>query len=52
MKRDRDSLREKGKRAELTDYTGNTDKPEKVTKEDKKEDAAKRDRIRNKVLIP
>ncbi|XP_072837384.2 regulator of nonsense transcripts 3B isoform X2 [Pogona vitticeps] len=48
VKKDRDSLREKGKRAELTDYMGSTEKPEKVTKEDKKDDTTKRDRIRNK----
>ncbi|KAJ7310484.1 hypothetical protein JRQ81_007406 [Phrynocephalus forsythii] len=48
VKKERDSLREKGKRAELMDYMGNTDKTEKVTKEDKKDDTAKRDRIRNK----
>ncbi|XP_060106202.1 regulator of nonsense transcripts 3B-like isoform X3 [Heteronotia binoei] len=48
MKKERDSLREKGKRSELPDYLGNMEKPEKVTKEDKKEDLAKRDRIRNK----
>lgn len=47
----KDSLREKGRRSELTDYLGNMEKPEKGTKEDKKEDMAKRDRIRNKVLI-
>lgn len=51
MKKERDSLREKGKRSELTEYLGSMEKPEKITKEDKKEDAAKRDRIRNKVLI-
>ncbi|KAH0630865.1 hypothetical protein JD844_004175 [Phrynosoma platyrhinos] len=48
VKRERDSLREKGKRTELADYMGNTEKPEKATKEDKKEDMGKRDRIRNK----
>ncbi|XP_077163365.1 regulator of nonsense transcripts 3B isoform X2 [Paroedura picta] len=47
-KKERDSLRDKGKRSELTDYLGNMEKPEKVTKDDKKEDMAKRDRIRNK----
>ncbi|KAJ6663286.1 hypothetical protein lerEdw1_010422 [Lerista edwardsae] len=45
-KEDRDSLREKGKRAELTDY--NAEKPERAAKEDKKDEMAKRDRIRNK----
>ncbi|XP_060612014.2 regulator of nonsense transcripts 3B isoform X1 [Anolis sagrei] len=45
VKKERDSLREKGKRAELSDYMGNA---EKVSKEDKKEEMAKRDRIRNK----
>ncbi|XP_042334117.1 regulator of nonsense transcripts 3B isoform X2 [Sceloporus undulatus] len=48
VKKERDSLREKGKRTELADYMGNTEKPEKATKEDKKEDMSKRDRIRNK----
>ncbi|XP_054852982.1 regulator of nonsense transcripts 3B isoform X3 [Eublepharis macularius] len=48
VKKERDSLREKGKRSELTDYLGNMEKTEKVTKEEKKEDMAKRDRIRNK----
>ncbi|XP_061454076.1 regulator of nonsense transcripts 3B isoform X3 [Rhineura floridana] len=48
VKKERDSLREKGKRAELADYMGNTEKSDKATKEDKKEDMAKRDRIRNK----
>uniref|UniRef100_H9G7V6 UPF3B regulator of nonsense mediated mRNA decay n=1 Tax=Anolis carolinensis TaxID=28377 RepID=H9G7V6_ANOCA len=45
VKKERDSLREKGKRAELSDYMGNA---EKASKEDKKEEMAKRDRIRNK----
>ncbi|XP_048370012.1 regulator of nonsense transcripts 3B isoform X3 [Sphaerodactylus townsendi] len=48
VKKERDSVREKGKRSELADYLGNMEKPEKVTKEDKREDMAKRDRIRNK----
>uniref|UniRef100_A0A8C8R7S3 UPF3B regulator of nonsense mediated mRNA decay n=1 Tax=Pelusios castaneus TaxID=367368 RepID=A0A8C8R7S3_9SAUR len=48
VKKERDSLREKGRKSDLTDFTGNIDKPEKVTKDDKKEDVAKRDRIRNK----
>ncbi|XP_066496095.1 regulator of nonsense transcripts 3B isoform X2 [Tiliqua scincoides] len=45
-KEERDSLREKGKRAELMDY--NAEKPERAAKEDKKDEMAKRDRIRNK----
>ncbi|XP_074863817.1 regulator of nonsense transcripts 3B [Carettochelys insculpta] len=48
VKKEINSLREKGRKSDLTDFTGNTEKPEKITKEDKKEDAAKRDRIRNK----
>ncbi|XP_064374269.1 regulator of nonsense transcripts 3B isoform X2 [Dromaius novaehollandiae] len=48
VKKERDLLREKGKKSDLTDFTSNTDKPEKVTKDDKKEDTIKRDRIRNK----
>ncbi|XP_044283392.1 regulator of nonsense transcripts 3B isoform X1 [Varanus komodoensis] len=48
LKKERDLLRDKGKRVELADYMGNTEKPEKGTKEDKKEDMGKRDRIRNK----
>ncbi|NWX97296.1 REN3B protein, partial [Nothoprocta ornata] len=48
VKKERDLLREKGKKSDLTDFTSNTDRPEKVTKDDKKEDTIKRDRIRNK----
>uniref|UniRef100_A0A8D0HBK0 UPF3B regulator of nonsense mediated mRNA decay n=1 Tax=Sphenodon punctatus TaxID=8508 RepID=A0A8D0HBK0_SPHPU len=49
VRKERDLIREKIKKAELPDYAGNMDnKPEKVTKDDKKEDLAKRDRIRNK----
>ncbi|NXK51386.1 REN3B protein, partial [Chauna torquata] len=48
VKKERDLLREKGKKSDLTDFTSGTDKPEKVTKDDKKEDTIKRDRIRNK----
>ncbi|XP_035179534.1 regulator of nonsense transcripts 3B [Oxyura jamaicensis] len=48
VKKERDLLREKGKKSDLTDFTSGMDKSEKVTKEDKKEDTIKRDRIRNK----
>ncbi|NXD30498.1 REN3B protein, partial [Spelaeornis formosus] len=48
VKKERDLLREKGKKSDLTDFTSSTDKFEKVTKDDKKEDTIKRDRIRNK----
>uniref|UniRef100_A0A8C3QTN1 UPF3B regulator of nonsense mediated mRNA decay n=1 Tax=Cyanoderma ruficeps TaxID=181631 RepID=A0A8C3QTN1_9PASS len=48
VKKERDLLREKGKKSDLTDLTGSMDKSEKVTKDDKKEDTIKRDRIRNK----
>ncbi|NXX76009.1 REN3B protein, partial [Urocolius indicus] len=48
VKKERDLLREKGKKSDLTDFTSSMDKAEKVTKEDKKEDTIKRDRIRNK----
>ncbi|XP_039218311.1 regulator of nonsense transcripts 3B isoform X1 [Crotalus tigris] len=48
MKRERDSLREKGKRADFVEYVGNPEKTEKGTKEDKRDDLAKKDRIRNK----
>lgn len=50
VKKERDLLREKGKKSDLTDFTSGMDKSEKVTKDDKKEDTIKRDRIRNKVL--
>ncbi|CAM2120027.1 regulator of nonsense transcripts 3B [Caretta caretta] len=48
VKKEINSLREKGRKSDLPDFTGNTEKAEKITKDDKKEDAAKRDRIRNK----
>ncbi|XP_021261823.1 regulator of nonsense transcripts 3B [Numida meleagris] len=48
VKKERDLLRDKGKKSDLTDFTCGTDKSEKVTKDDKKEDTVKRDRIRNK----
>uniref|UniRef100_A0A8C2UB50 UPF3B regulator of nonsense mediated mRNA decay n=1 Tax=Coturnix japonica TaxID=93934 RepID=A0A8C2UB50_COTJA len=48
VKKERDLLRDKGKKSDLTDFTCGTDKSEKVTKDDKKEDTIKRDRIRNK----
>ncbi|NXC46254.1 REN3B protein, partial [Penelope pileata] len=48
VKKERDLLREKGKKSDLTDFTSGMDKSEKVTKDDKKEDTIKRDRIRNK----
>ncbi|KAL7979497.1 hypothetical protein Chor_004655 [Crotalus horridus] len=48
VKRERDSLREKGKRADFVEYVGNPEKTEKGTKEDKRDDLAKKDRIRNK----
>ncbi|XP_032083899.1 regulator of nonsense transcripts 3B isoform X1 [Thamnophis elegans] len=48
VKRERDSLREKGKRADFMEYVGNPEKTEKGTKEDKRDDLAKKDRIRNK----
>ncbi|XP_030304995.1 regulator of nonsense transcripts 3B [Calypte anna] len=48
VKKERDLLREKGKKSDVTDFTSSTDKSEKVTKDDKKEDTIKRDRIRNK----
>uniref|UniRef100_A0A8C5S6W4 UPF3B regulator of nonsense mediated mRNA decay n=1 Tax=Laticauda laticaudata TaxID=8630 RepID=A0A8C5S6W4_LATLA len=48
VKRERDSLREKGKRADFMEYVGNPEKIEKGTKEDKRDDLAKKDRIRNK----
>ncbi|XP_075797113.1 regulator of nonsense transcripts 3B isoform X2 [Pelodiscus sinensis] len=49
VKKEINSLREKGRKCDLTDFTSNTEKPEKITKEDKKDDAAaRRDRIRNK----
>lgn len=50
VKKERDLLREKGKKSDLTEFTSSMDKSEKVTKDDKKEDTIKRDRIRNKVL--
>ncbi|NXO02075.1 REN3B protein, partial [Rhinopomastus cyanomelas] len=46
--KERDILREKGKKSDLTDFGSSTDKPEKIFKDDKKEDTIKRDRIRNK----
>ncbi|XP_050820525.1 regulator of nonsense transcripts 3B [Gopherus flavomarginatus] len=48
VKKEMNLLREKGRKNELPDFTGNIEKAEKITKDDKKEDAAKRDRIRNK----
>ncbi|NWS48931.1 REN3B protein, partial [Probosciger aterrimus] len=48
VKKERDLLREKGKKSDLTDFTSSMDKSEKITKDDKKEDTIKRDRIRNK----
>ncbi|XP_038604409.1 regulator of nonsense transcripts 3B [Tachyglossus aculeatus] len=48
VRKERDPLRDKVKKNESTDFIGNLEKTDKVTKEDKKEDAAKRDRIRNK----
>ncbi|NWH78916.1 REN3B protein, partial [Piaya cayana] len=48
VKKERDLLREKGKKSDFTDFTSSMDKSEKVTKDDKKEDTIKRDRIRNK----
>ncbi|NXV19516.1 REN3B protein, partial [Cepphus grylle] len=48
VKKERDLLREKGKKSDLTDFTSSMDKSEKVTKDDKKDDTIKRDRIRNK----
>lgn len=51
VKRERDSLREKGKRADFMEYVGNPEKTEKGTKEDKRDDVSKKDRIRNKVLV-
>ncbi|XP_073217418.1 regulator of nonsense transcripts 3B isoform X2 [Lepidochelys kempii] len=48
VKKEINSLRERGRKSDLPDFTGNTEKAEKITKDDKKEDAAKRDRIRNK----
>uniref|UniRef100_A0A669QAZ7 UPF3B regulator of nonsense mediated mRNA decay n=1 Tax=Phasianus colchicus TaxID=9054 RepID=A0A669QAZ7_PHACC len=48
VKKERDLLRDKGKKSDLTDFTCGMDKSEKVTKDDKKEDTIKRDRIRNK----
>ncbi|RMC21519.1 hypothetical protein DUI87_02385 [Hirundo rustica rustica] len=48
VKKERDLFREKGKKSDLTDFTSSTDKSEKVTKDDKREDTIKRDRIRNK----
>uniref|UniRef100_A0A663M641 UPF3B regulator of nonsense mediated mRNA decay n=1 Tax=Athene cunicularia TaxID=194338 RepID=A0A663M641_ATHCN len=48
VKKERDLIREKGKKSDLTDFTSSMDKSEKVTKDDKKEDTIKRDRIRNK----
>ncbi|XP_063169641.1 regulator of nonsense transcripts 3B isoform X2 [Candoia aspera] len=48
VKRERDSLREKGKRADFLEYMGSAEKAEKPTKEDKRDDLGKKDRIRNK----
>ncbi|XP_044538596.1 regulator of nonsense transcripts 3B [Gracilinanus agilis] len=45
MKKERDLLRDKGKRNDGTDLIGNSDR---MTKEERKEDVSKRDRIRNK----
>ncbi|XP_014462699.2 regulator of nonsense transcripts 3B isoform X2 [Alligator mississippiensis] len=48
VKKERDSFREKGKKSDLMDFASNPDKFERATKDDKKEDPIKRDRIRNK----
>lgn len=48
LRREKDPQREKGKKPEHIDFISSTDKTERATKEEKKEDVGKRDRIRNK----
>ncbi|XP_053555172.1 regulator of nonsense transcripts 3B isoform X2 [Bombina bombina] len=47
-RKDREVVRERGRKQEQNDCPQNTDKSERITRDEKKEDAAKRDRIRNK----
>ncbi|XP_030065487.1 regulator of nonsense transcripts 3B [Microcaecilia unicolor] len=48
FRKERDFYKERPKREKFADFTINSDKTEKATKEDKKEEMIKRDRIRNK----
>ncbi|XP_075429490.1 regulator of nonsense transcripts 3B isoform X2 [Ascaphus truei] len=47
-RKDRETARERARKQELVECPQNTDKAERVAKDDRKDDAAKRDRIRNK----
>ncbi|KAG8448259.1 hypothetical protein GDO86_015376 [Hymenochirus boettgeri] len=47
-RKDRDVVRERGRKHDVTECSQNTDKSERLAREEKKEDSAKRDRIRNK----
>ncbi|KAL4631592.1 regulator of nonsense transcripts 3B isoform X1 [Arapaima gigas] len=48
VKKERDRTWEKRKAENAGDQGGNVDKPERLAKEDKKEEGVKRDRVRNK----
>ncbi|XP_063793403.1 regulator of nonsense transcripts 3B [Pseudophryne corroboree] len=47
-RKDREVARERGRKQEVNECPPTTDKADRPSREDKKEDAAKRDRIRNK----
>ncbi|KAM4664894.1 regulator of nonsense transcripts 3B isoform 2-T2 [Discoglossus pictus] len=47
-RKERDTVRERGRKQEQIESLQNTDKSERSIRDDKKEEAAKRDRIRNK----
>uniref|UniRef100_A0A8C5N3N1 UPF3B regulator of nonsense mediated mRNA decay n=1 Tax=Leptobrachium leishanense TaxID=445787 RepID=A0A8C5N3N1_9ANUR len=47
-RKERDSVRDRGRKQDIIDCVQTTEKNERAAREEKKEDAAKRDRIRNK----
>ncbi|XP_053328773.1 regulator of nonsense transcripts 3B [Spea bombifrons] len=47
-RKERETMRDRGRKQEVMDCSHGADKSERVTREEKKEDMAKRDRIRNK----
>ncbi|KAM8952386.1 regulator of nonsense transcripts 3B [Pelodytes ibericus] len=47
-RKERETVRDRGRKQELVDGPQNADKAERVARDDKKEEMAKRDRIRNK----
>nr|XP_033801426.1 regulator of nonsense transcripts 3B isoform X1 [Geotrypetes seraphini] len=48
FRKERDFYKERPKKEEFADFTINSDKTERTTKDDRKEETIKRDRIRNK----